>query len=102
MENGIVISNNLNADHVGQRFKTPRKVLQTKQKHLCTKKILASHRMLQATLIIFHEMKIGEHKGALVVYYKIPRRKNVKLKMQIHRLNFNKGIKNLNLDRKLC
>jgi histidinol dehydrogenase len=37
VENGIAISNNLSADHVDQRFETPRRVFQIKQKHLQTK-----------------------------------------------------------------
>jgi hypothetical protein len=103
VKNGIVISNNLNTYKVDQWFKTPRKVPQTKQRHYSwTKKRLASHRMLQATPIIFHEMQTGEAQSALVVYYKIRKGKNIKLKMQTHRLNFNKGVENLNLDKELC
>jgi hypothetical protein len=40
-----------------------------------------------------------KHRGALVVYNEIPRKKNVKLKMQIHRLILDKGVGNLNLDK---
>jgi hypothetical protein len=39
-----------------------------------------------------------KHKSAPVVYNKILKEKNIKLKMQTHRMNLDKGIKNLNLD----
>ncbi len=46
--------------------------------------------------------KLVKHKGALVVCNKTLGEKNVRLKMQTHRLSLYKGAKNLNLDKKLC
>jgi hypothetical protein len=45
VENGIATSNNLNANQVDQRFETPKKVFQIKQKHLWTEKKLVGHIM---------------------------------------------------------
>jgi hypothetical protein len=42
-----------------------------------------------------------KHKGASVVCNEIVRKKNVKLKMQIHKMSLDEGIENLNLNKKL-
>ncbi len=102
VENGIAISSNLSADQEDQRFETPKRVFQIKQKHQWIEERPTCHRTPHVALIILHEMQTSEAKDAIVVYYKIPGRKNVILNMQTHRLNLNKGVKNLNLDRKLC
>jgi hypothetical protein len=60
LENAIAISNNLSANLVDYRFETPRRVFQTKQKHLWIEKRLVGNRMPQATPIIPCEMQIGE------------------------------------------
>jgi hypothetical protein len=39
--------------------------------------------------------------GTLAICNKIPGKKNIKLKMQIHKLSLDEGIKNLKLDREL-
>jgi hypothetical protein len=56
VENNIAIRNNLSADWVYQRFKTPRRAFKTKQIYSWTEERLACHIMLQTTLIISHEM----------------------------------------------
>jgi len=42
-----------------------------------------------------------KHKGALIVNNEILKEKNVRLKMQIHRMSLNEGIENLNLNKEL-
>jgi hypothetical protein len=56
VENGISIKNNLSADWVDQRFETPRRVCQTKQRYLWIEERFACHVMPQATSIILHEV----------------------------------------------
>jgi hypothetical protein len=46
--------------------------------------------------------KLVKRRGATIVYYKIPGGKNVRLKMQTHRLKLEEGVRNLNIDRELC
>jgi hypothetical protein len=45
------------------------------------KKKPTSHKTPQAKSIILHEVQLEKHKGAPIISYKIPRGKNVKLKM---------------------
>jgi hypothetical protein len=47
-------------------------------------------------------MKLVKHKGAPSICNKIPREKNVILKMYTHRLSLDEGVRNLNLDKELC
>jgi len=58
--------------------------------------------MPNVTLIIPREVQIGEAHGAPTIYNKIPRESNIRLKMHIHRLNLCEGVRNLNLEKKLC
>jgi hypothetical protein len=60
VENGVAIYSNLNVDQIDRLFVTPKRVSQSKQKHMWTKERLAGHRTPQATSIIPHEMQIGE------------------------------------------
>ncbi len=55
--------------------------------------------MPQAAPIIPYEVHMVKHKGALTVCYKIPRRKNIKLKMQTYRLSLDERVKKLNVDK---
>jgi hypothetical protein len=50
----------LSANLVDYRFETPRRVFQTKQKHLWIEEKLVGNKTLQATPIIFGEVQIGE------------------------------------------
>jgi hypothetical protein len=43
-----------------------------------------------------------KHRGAPTVCNRILRKKNVRLKMQIHKLSLEKGVENLNLNKELC
>jgi hypothetical protein len=43
-----------------------------------------------------------KHIGALVIYNEIPRKKNVELKMQTHKLNLDDEVGSLDLDKELC
>jgi len=102
VENGAAISNNLSANQVAQQFETPIRVFQIEQKRPWTEERPIGHKTPHATLIIHCEVQIVKHISALTICYKIPRRKNIKLKMQTHRLSLDKGVENLNLDKKLC
>ncbi len=55
VENGV-----LNANQVDQWYETPRKVSQTKQKHLWIEKRPVNQKTPQVTLIIPHEVQTGE------------------------------------------
>jgi hypothetical protein len=46
--------------------------------------------------------KLMKHKNAPTICCKIPKGKNIRLKMQIHKLSLDEGVKNLNLDKELC
>jgi hypothetical protein len=58
--------------------------------------------MPRAAPIIPYEVHMVKHRGAPTVCFKIPRRKNVKLKMQTYRLSSDERVKNLNVDKELC
>jgi hypothetical protein len=45
--------------------------------------------------------KLMKHKGTLTIYNEVPGKNNVRLKMQIHKLNLHEEVKNLDLDREL-
>jgi hypothetical protein len=55
--------------------------------------------MHQVALIILWKCKLVKHRGTPTINNEIPRKKNIKLKMQIHKMSLDKGIGNLNLDR---
>jgi len=82
VENGVAIRNNLSVDQVDQRFETPRRVSQTKQRYSWTKERLAATKCLRQHQLFFTKCKLVKHRGALIICCKIPRRKNVRLKMQ--------------------
>jgi len=42
-----------------------------------------------------------KHKGALTIYYEIIRKKNIRLKLQTHKMSLDEGIRNMSLDRKI-
>ncbi len=60
VENGVAINNNMNVDQVDQWFETPRIFFQTKHRHLWIEESPIGHIMPHATLIILHEVQIGE------------------------------------------
>jgi len=43
-----------------------------------------------------------KHKGTPAICNEIPRKKNVKLKMQTHSLSLDEEVKNLDLDKEFC
>jgi len=45
--------------------------------------------------------KLVKHRSAPTIYNKIPRKKNIILKMQTHKLNLDEEIKNLDFNKEL-
>jgi hypothetical protein len=46
--------------------------------------------------------KLVKHRDAPKIYNKLSREKNIILKMQIHRMNLDEEIENLDLNKELC
>lgn len=97
VKNDVAINNNLSADQVDQQFVTPKRVYLSKQGHPWTKDRPTGHRMLEVASIIPCEMQTNETDKCIVICNKIPREKNIRLRMQIHRLSLDEGVENLNL-----